>query len=66
MKGQVKLAKLNVDENGETAAELSVTAIPAVFAFSKGQVVDKFVGGLPSNQIKLFLQRVVELHNKPQ
>lgn len=66
MNGQVKLAKLDVDQNSETAAELSVSAIPAVFAFSKGKVVDKFVGGLPANQIRQFLEGVVQLHNKAE
>lgn len=43
-KGKVQLAKLNVDENERFPAALSVTAIPAVFAFHKGDMIASFIG----------------------
>jgi putative thioredoxin len=56
--GQVKLVKINVDENQQLAQQLRVQSIPAVFAFKDGQPVDGFVGAQPESQIKAFIQRL--------
>ena len=56
--GQVKLVKINVDENQQLAAQLRVQSIPAVFAFKNGQPVDGFVGNQPESQITAFIQRL--------
>ena len=45
-KGAVKLVKINVDENPRLSSQLRVQSIPAVYAFSKGQPVDGFIGAL--------------------
>ncbi len=57
--GKVRLVKLNIDENPEIAQELRIQSIPAVFAFSRGQPVDGFVGALPESQIKSFIERLI-------
>ncbi len=36
------MAKVNTDESPEIAEKLGVSAIPAVFAYHQGQVVDKY------------------------
>ncbi len=56
--GQVKLVKINVDENQQLAQQLRVQSIPAVFAFKGGQPVDGFVGAQPESQINAFIQRL--------
>ena len=56
--GQVKLVKINVDENQQLAQQLRVQSIPAVFAFKDGQPVDGFVGAQPESQIKAFIERL--------
>ncbi len=56
--GQVRLVKINVDENQQLAQQLRVQSIPAVFAFKNGQPVDGFVGAQPESQIKAFIQRL--------
>jgi putative thioredoxin len=56
--GQVKLVKINVDENQQLAQQLRVQSIPAVFAFKDGQPVDGFVGNQPESQINAFIQRL--------
>lgn len=43
MKG-VKIGKLNVDENPETAQNYNVMSIPTIMIFKKGQVVNQLVG----------------------
>ncbi|MCZ8184961.1 MAG: thioredoxin [Beijerinckiaceae bacterium] len=58
-KGKVKLVKMNIDQYPEIAGQLGVQSIPAVFAFSRGQPVDGFVGNLPESQIRGFIERLV-------
>jgi putative thioredoxin len=57
--GLVILAKVNVDENQELAAQMRVQSIPAVFAFSKGQPIDSFTGAVTDSQIKAFVKKLV-------
>lgn len=40
----LKVGKLNVDENPDTAAKFQVMSIPTIMLFENGQVVGKLVG----------------------
>jgi thioredoxin 1 len=42
--GKVKVGKLNVDENPNTASQFGVMSIPTVFIFKNGQPVKSMVG----------------------
>jgi putative thioredoxin len=57
--GKVKLVKMNIDEHPQIAGQLGIQSIPAVYAFSKGQPIDGFMGALPESQIKAFIERLV-------
>jgi putative thioredoxin len=57
--GRVLLAKLNTDENQELAARYRISGIPAVKLFRRGVVVDEFVGALPVQEIRRFLDKHV-------
>ena len=57
--GKVKLVKMNIDEHPQIAGQLGVQSIPAVYAFSRGQPVDGFMGALPEGQVKAFIERLV-------
>ena len=50
--GRVKIFKLNVDQNPETAMQYQVQSIPTVFFFNKGKPVDRIVGLLPLNPLR--------------
>ncbi len=56
--GKVKLVKINVDENQELAMQFRVQSIPAVYGFKGGRPVDGFMGALPENQLKQFIERL--------
>jgi len=57
--GQVKLVKINIDENPAYAGQLGVRSIPAVYAFDKGRPVDAFMGALPESQINAFVEKLL-------
>ena len=56
--GIVKLARVNLDENQQLAAQLQVQAVPTVFGFKNGQPVDAFAGPQPESQVKAFIKRL--------
>ena len=55
--GKVKLAKINIDENKQIAAQLQIQSIPAVFAFKDGQPVNAFQGVIPEKKIIEFIEK---------
>lgn len=57
-RGQVLLAKVDVDRNQELAGYLGIQSIPAVLAFRQGQPVLEFTGLLPESQLRDFLDRL--------
>ena len=57
-KGKVVLAKVNVDENQQIAAQLRIQSIPTIYAFWQGQPVDGFQGALPPSELAAFIERV--------
>lgn len=63
--GQVKMVKINVDENQPLAAQFRVQSIPAVFAFKNGQPVDGFMGVLPDSQLKAFIDKLTGGQGSP-
>ena len=50
--GQVKIAKVNVDENPNSPAQLGVRGIPALFLFKNGEVVSNKTGAAPKAALK--------------
>lgn len=44
MGNQVKIVKLNVDENSDTTSEYGVMGIPALILFKDGEKVDQAIG----------------------
>ncbi len=54
---KVLLAKVNIDENQQIAAQLRIQSIPSVFAFKNKQIVNAFQGVLPEKQIIEFIEK---------
>ena len=51
MEGKVKIAKLNMDENPELAAQYGVRSIPTLLMFKDGEPVAIQVGAAPKNKL---------------
>ena len=49
--GSLKIAKVDIDENQQYAAQLGVTSIPTMVVFKNGQPIDKIIGAMPKQQI---------------
>jgi len=52
MGDKVKIVKLDVDENQETAAKFGVMSIPTLLVIKDGEVVDKVVGFQPKEALE--------------
>lgn len=49
--GQVKVVKIDVDQNTQTATTFNVRTIPTMILFKDGQPVDTKIGMLPKNKV---------------
>jgi thioredoxin 1 len=49
---KIKIVKLNVDENPQTAMQYQITSIPAMKVFKKGELVKTIIGAKPKPAIE--------------
>jgi thioredoxin 1 len=56
--GKVKIAKVNIDDHQNLAAQYRVTAIPTLLVFKNGQVAEQMVGAKSKRDLKASLDRV--------
>ena len=56
MSGRVKIVKLNVDENGQTAARYGVRSIPTLIMFRNGEPVNMKVGAGAKSDLKKWIE----------
>lgn len=54
-RGDIKVGKVNVDEQPELAAQFGVMSIPTLVVMKGGKVVNQMVGARPKNQILAML-----------
>jgi thioredoxin 1 len=50
--GKLSIAKVNVDDNGDLAAQFGVRAIPTLLLFKNGAVIEQFVGMMDKATLK--------------
>lgn len=47
----IKVGKVNVDEQGELAIEFGIVSIPTLVVIENGEIVNKSVGAIPKEEI---------------
>ena len=55
---RIRVCKLDVDSNPNTAARFNIRSIPSLLFFQKGQVADQVVGAVPKSRIVEKLQQL--------
>ncbi len=55
--GQVKVVKLNTDENPQVASNYGIRSIPTLMIFKDGQRVDMVVGAVPKTTLANTLEK---------
>ena len=58
MGDKVKVGKINVDENPDTAAKFGVMSIPTIKIFKDGKIVKEFVGVQNKDSLKEELNKL--------
>ncbi|MGB1425182.1 MAG: thioredoxin [Paracoccaceae bacterium] len=56
MEGQIKIVKVDVDNNPNSPAAMGVRDIPALFIFKDGQVISNRAGAAPKAALQSWIQ----------
>jgi thioredoxin len=56
--GRYRIAKLNVDENPQTASRFNIASIPTMLIFKEGKLIDRLIGAQPKPAIAERLLKV--------
>jgi thioredoxin 1 len=57
--GKLKVAKVNVDENGATPSRFGIRGIPTLLLFKDGKVADQIVGYVSQDVIEQKVQKLL-------
>lgn len=55
--GRVKIVKVDVDANPQSAARFGIRSIPTLFVFKNGERVETVVGGRPKSELAALLDK---------
>ncbi len=58
-KGKVKVAKINVEENQNTASQFGVRSLPTLLMFKGGKVFEQLAGPVPKSKIEEAFKRAM-------
>ncbi len=58
-KGQVKVTKINIDDNQGTPQQYGIRSIPTLLVFKGGQVVEQIVGRVDKSRIEDALRKAL-------
>jgi len=56
---KIKIVKVNVDENNQTAVKFSIRSIPTLMMIKGGEVQAQHIGAASKSQIKEFINQNV-------
>jgi thioredoxin 1 len=56
---QLKVVKMNIDENTDTAVQFNVLSIPTLMVFRNGEVAKTVIGAYPKRKLEAELEPVL-------
>ena len=59
LNGKVKIVKLNVDENPQTATKYGVMSTPTLMIFKNGEMASRQVGAAPKQKLEQWITATV-------
>jgi len=59
MDGRIKVAKVDVDSNPNSAVQLGIRGIPALFIFKNGEVVSNKTGAAPKAALQSWIEESI-------
>lgn len=59
MDGEIKIAKLNIDENPMTPGKYGIRAIPTLIVFKGGEVASTHIGVKPKGQLMDWIRQAI-------
>ncbi|HOO61620.1 MAG TPA: thioredoxin [Bacillota bacterium] len=57
-RNEIKVGKVNVDEEAELAKEFGIMSIPTLLFFKGGELVHKQIGSLPKEEIESLIDQL--------
>ncbi len=57
--GQIKVGKVNVDENPSTTMKFGIRSIPTLLVFKGGEAVEQIIGAVPKGEIEKALDKAL-------
>jgi thioredoxin 1 len=58
-KDKIKIAKIDVDAEGDLAQKYNIVSIPTIMIFNKGQIVHQQVGAVPRQALEKMIKEVI-------
>lgn len=58
MSEQLKVAKVNIDDNREVAVKMGIRGIPTLMIFKNGKTIGQHVGALSKSDLAEFVKKV--------
>ncbi len=60
-KDKIKIAKIDVDAEGELAQQFNIVSIPTILVFNKGQIVKQQIGAVPRHALEKMIKEVIQV-----
>ena len=57
--GEIKICKINTDQNQEIATKLLISGIPTMILFKNGQEVERIVGAVPKGSLVSRIENLI-------
>jgi thioredoxin 1 len=57
--GRIKVGKINIDEEGDLAAQHGIVSIPTLILYKDGSVVEQKVGAVPKHGIEALIKTYI-------